>query len=127
LNTDFLQSLEPYTSYRYALGLVLGGLTLWFVVSGVLSLRQMAAMLRDFNRLASEVRVLDDARLALDPDFDLSSLPTLKARPGRTVKFMFMLAALKVLSPRSLARMAPELIAVGVLIAANAWALWYVF
>lgn len=124
---DFLQSLEPYTSYRYTLGLVLGGLTLWFVLTGLLALREYSAMLRDFNRLASQIRVLDDARVALDPGFDLSKLPTLKARPGRTVKLMIILAALRVLSPRSLARMAPELIAVALLATASAWALWYVF
>jgi hypothetical protein len=124
---DFLQSLEPYTSYRYVLGLVLGGLTGWFVLTGVLSLRQFAAMLRDFNRLASEARVFDDARLALDPDYDLSKVPKLKARPGRVVKLMALRAVLRLLSPRSLARMAPEVIVVGALVAANTWALWYVF
>lgn len=124
---DFLQSLEPYTSYRYMLGLVLGGLTVWFVVAGVLALRQYAAMMKDFNRLASEARVFDDARLALDPNYDLTKVPTLKAKPGRVVKMMAILAALRVLSPRSLARMAPELIAVALLAAGNVWALWYVF
>ncbi|MBK9973539.1 MAG: hypothetical protein IPP14_01995 [Planctomycetes bacterium] len=124
---DFLEKLEPYTSYRYILGLVLGGLTLYFVVTSLLSLRQLAALLRDFNNLAAQGRVLDDARLALDPGCDLKHLPTLKAKPGRIVKMMLLLAVLKVLRPASLVRLWPELTAVTVLAVLSAWSYVYVF
>lgn len=124
---DFIERLEPYTSYRYILGLVLGGLTLYFVVTSLLSLRQLAGLLRDFNNLASQGRILDDARLAINENCDLKHLPTLKARPGRVVKLMLLIAVLKVLRPRSLARLWPELTAVTVLAALSVWSYLYVF
>ncbi|MBX3475352.1 MAG: hypothetical protein KF754_13310 [Planctomycetes bacterium] len=124
---DFLERLEPYTSYRYILGLVLGGLTLYFVVTSLVSLKQLAGLLRDFNNLASQGRVLDDARLAIDPNCDLRHLPTLKSRPGRVVKLMLLIAVLKQLRPSSLARLWPEFVAVAVLGGLSLWAYVYVF
>ncbi|MBE7492440.1 MAG: hypothetical protein HS108_11865 [Planctomycetes bacterium] len=124
---DFLERLEPYTSYRYVLGLVLGGLTLYFVVTSLASLRQLGALLRDLNSLASQGRILDEARLAVDPNCDLKALPTLKSKPGRAVRLLLLLAVLRVLSPRSLARLWPELLAVAVLAALSLWAYVYVF
>lgn len=124
---DFLERLEPYTSYRYVLGLVLGGLTLYFVVTSLVSLRELAGLLRDFNNLASQGRILDEARLAIDPKCDLKALPTLKSRPGRVVKLILLIAVLKVLRPSSLAKLGPELAAVAVLGALSLWAYVYVF
>jgi hypothetical protein len=124
---DFIERLEPYASYRYILGLVLGGLTLYFVVTSLLSLRQLAGLLRDFNNLASQGRVLDDARLAIDAHCDLKHLPTLKAKPGRVIKLILLIAVLKVLRPASLARLWPELTAVTVLTVLSVWSYMYVF
>lgn len=124
---EFLERLEPYTSYRYILGLVLGGLTLYFVITSLISMRQISGLLHDLNQLASQGRILDDARLALDPGCDLKHLPTLKAKPGRLVKMMLLLAVLKMTRFSSLRRLWPELAAVAVLLALSVWSYVYVF
>lgn len=124
---DFLQSLEPYTSYRYILALVLGGLTLFFVVSGLIELRQLSGLLADFNRMAGKGRVLDEARLAVDPGCDLQQLPTLKAKPGRVVKLMLLLVVLRQFRLHNLLSLAPELVAIVLLGAGCVWSLEYVF
>ncbi|MCZ7604656.1 MAG: hypothetical protein M5U25_01000 [Planctomycetota bacterium] len=124
---DFLHSAEPYTSYRYVLGLVLGGITVYFVVTAIMSLRNLQGLLQDFNRQVNEQRLFDDVRLMLDPDYDLSLEKPLKARPGRIIKLSLLSACLRLLSFRTLVYVFPELIGVIIVGSAAAVAYWYVF
>lgn len=124
---DTLERLEPYSSYRYLLGLVLGGLTLYLLWSSWVSLRQFLGLMRDFNRMASRGRLLDEARLSVDPKFDLASLPPLKARPGRVILLAALNAALRVVSWRTARELAPELLLALALGSASLAAYWYVF
>lgn len=124
---DFLHSAEPYTSYRYVLGLVLGGITVYFVVTAIMSLRNLQGLLQDFNRQVNEQRVFNDVRLMLDPDYDTSLEKPLRAKPGRIIKLSLLSACLRLLSFRTLVYVFPELIGVIVLGSASAVAYWYVF
>lgn len=124
---DTLERLEPYSSYRYLLGLVLGGLTLYLLWSSWVSVRQFLGLLRDFNRMASKGRMLDEARLTLDPEFDLAALPPLKAQPGRVILLAALSAALRVISWRTARELAPELALAALLAGASLAAYWYVF
>lgn len=124
---DFLHSAEPYTSYRYVLGLVLGGITVYFVVTAIMSLRNLQGLLQDFNRQVNEQRLFDDVRLMLDPDYDLSLEKPLRARPGRIIKLSLLSACLRLLSFRTLVYVFPELIGVILMGSASAVAYWYVF
>lgn len=124
---DFLHSAEPYTSYRYVLGLVLGGITVYFVVTAIMSLRNLQGLLQDFNRQVNEQRLFDDVRLMLDPDYDLSLEKPLRAKPGRIIKLSLLSACLRLLSFRTLVYVFPELIGVILMGSASAVAYWYVF
>ncbi|MCB9932926.1 MAG: hypothetical protein H6841_05815 [Planctomycetes bacterium] len=124
---DFLNSAEPYTSYRYVLGLVLGGITVYFVVTAIMSLRNLQGLLQDFNRQVNEQRLFDDVRLMLDPDYDLSLEKPLRAKPGRIIKLSLLSACLRLLSFRTLVYVFPELIGVIIVGSAAAVAYWYVF
>ncbi|MCG3184650.1 MAG: hypothetical protein ICCCNLDF_02778 [Planctomycetes bacterium] len=124
---DFLHSAEPYTSYRYVLGLVLGGITVYFVVTAIMSLRNLQGLLQDFNRHVNEQRLFDDVRLMLDPDYDLSLEKPLRAKPGRIIKLSLLSACLRLLSFRTLVYVFPELIGVILMGSASAVAYWYVF
>lgn len=124
---DFVNSAEPYTSYRYVLGLVLGGITVYFVVTAVMSLRNLQGLLQDFNRQVNEQRLFDDVRLMLDPDYDLSLEKPLRAKPGRIIKLSLLSACLRLLSFRTMVYVFPELIGVLILGSASAVAYWYVF
>lgn len=124
---DFLHSAEPYTSYRYVLGLVLGGITVYFVVTAIMSLRNLQGLLQDFNRQVNEQRLFDDVRLMLDPDYDLSLEKPLRAKPGRIIKLSLLSACLRLLSFRTLVYVFPELIGVVIVGSAAAVAYWYVF
>lgn len=124
---DFLHSAEPYTSYRYVLGLVLGGITVYFVVTAIMSLRNLQGLLQDFNRQVNEQRLFDDVRLMLDPDYDLSLEKPLRAKPGRIIKLSLLSACLRLLSFRTLVYVFPELIGVIIVGSAAAVAYWYVF
>lgn len=119
---DFLHSAEPYTSYRYVLGLVLGGITVYFVVTAIMSLRNLQGLLQDFNRQVNEQRLFDDVRLMLDPDYDLSLEKPLRAKPGRIIKLSLLSACLRLLSFRTLVYVFPELI--GVILMGSASAAW---
>jgi hypothetical protein len=124
---EFLESAEPYTSYRYVLGLVLGGLTLYFVYTGYASIRNFQGLLRDLNRQVHEQRVFNDVRVMLEPGFDISTVPPLKAQPGRIIKLSVLSACLRLISFRTLRAVWLELIGVVVLGAATMVAYWYVF
>lgn len=124
---DFLHSAEPYTSYRYVLGLVLGGITVYFVVTAIMSLRNLQGLLQDFNRQVNEQRVFNDVRLMLDPDYDTSLEKPLRAKPGRIIKLSLLSACLRLLSFRTLVYVFPELIGVLILGSAAAAAYWFVF
>lgn len=124
---DFLNSVEPYTSYRYVLGLVLGGLFVYFAATAVMSLRNLKGLLDDLNRQVNENRLFDDVRIKLDPDFDLSKEKPLNAKPGRIIKLAMLSACLRLVSFRTFIYVLPELIAVTLLGTASAIAYYYVF
>ena len=124
---EFFESAEPYTSYRYVLGLVLGGLTLYFFYTSFASLRNFQGLLRDFNRQVHEQRVFNDVRQKLEPGFDISTVPPLKAHPGRIVKLAVLSACLRLISFRTLRYVWLELLGVIVLGAAALVAYWFVF
>jgi hypothetical protein len=123
---EFMRSAEPYTSYRYVLGLVLTGLFVYFLVTSILSLRNLRGLLQDMNRQAREHGVFHDVRLMLDPDYQSTSRPP-RAKPGRIIKLALYSACLRLVSFRTLAYVLPELIGVIVVGSAAAVAYWYVF
>lgn len=123
----FLNSAEPYTSYRYVLGLVLSGLTIWYLYTAYASVRNFQGLLRDMNSQVNDQRLFDDVRLMLDPKYDVSHEKPLKAKPGRIIKLTALRACLRLLSFRTLVYVFPELIGVLVLGSAAAAAYWYVF
>ena len=124
---EFLESAEPYTSYRYGLGLVLSGMTLYFVYTAYASIRNFQGLLRDLNRQVHEQRVFNDVRVMVEPGFDISTVPPLKAQPGRIIKLSVLSAVLKLLSFRTLRAVWLDLSGVVVLTAAIIVAYWYVF
>jgi hypothetical protein len=121
------ESAEPYTSYRYVLGLVLTGLFIYFVATSILSLRNLLGLLRDMNRQVNEKRFFDDVRLRLDPDWDISRERPLQAKPGRIIKLSLLSACLRLISFRTFLYVFPELVGVLALGSAAAVAYWYVF
>jgi hypothetical protein len=124
---DLLIALEPYASFRFSLGLVLTGLTIYVMVNGAISVRQFYALMHDFDQQAKGQRLLDQARQALDPSIDLSKLPRLKARPGRIIRSYVALAWLHLLSWRTLWLHWREFALIALLLAACVPAYWYVF
>ncbi|MCC6151641.1 MAG: hypothetical protein IT461_15420 [Planctomycetes bacterium] len=124
---DLLIALEPYASFRFTLGLVLTGLTIYVMVNSAISLRQFYALMHDFDQQAKGQRLLDQARLALDPSIDLSKSPRLQARPGRIIRNYVALAWLRLFSWRTLWRHWREFALIVLLSAACVPAYWYVF
>jgi hypothetical protein len=124
---DFLEKLEPYTSYRFALGLVLAGMTLYWVITSLGGVRTLRAFMRDLNSQVNDERLFNDVRLDLDPDFDLSTLPRLQAKPGRIVKLELITVSVRMLSWRTLRRVWLELLGCGVLLPAVVYSYWAVF
>lgn len=122
-----LESAEPYTSYRYVLGLVLTGLFVYFLVTSILSLKNLRDLLRDMNRQVNEKRFFDDVRLRLDPDWDVSHERPLKAKPGRIIKLSLLSNCLRLISFRTFLYVFPELVGVTLVGSAAAVAYWYVF
>lgn len=114
---DLIVALEPYASYRFTLGLVLAGLTLYVSVSGLISLRQFMLFLADVDRQSKGARLLDAARLALDPACDLSRSPRLSARPGRIVRNAVLISFLRLISWRTLMKHWPEFLVLALLTA----------
>ncbi|MCB9893712.1 MAG: hypothetical protein H6839_04610 [Planctomycetes bacterium] len=123
---EILKGAEPYTSYRYVLGLVLAGLTIYFIVTSILSLRNLQGLLQDLNRQAREHGVFHDVRLMIDPEYKATSKP-LRAKPGRIIKLSILSACLRLISFRTLVYVFPELMGVIVIGGAAAAAYWYVF
>lgn len=124
---DLLIALEPYASFRFTLGLVLMGLTIYVMVNGAISVRQFYALMHDFDKQAKGQRLLDQARLSLDPGIDLSKSPRLKARPGRIIRNYVALAWLRLLSWRTLWLHWREFALIVLLSAACLPLYWYVF
>lgn len=124
---DVVNSLEPYASYRFVLGLVLIGLFVYFTWTAVMSLRNMQGLLDDLNAQVNENRMFDDVRVKIDPDVDLSAERPLRARPGRIVKLSVLSSCLRLFSLRTIVYVLPELIAVTLLGTASAVAYWFVF
>lgn len=124
---DLLIALEPYASFRFTLGLVLTGLTLYVMVNSAISVRQFYALMHDFDKQAKGQRLFDQARLALDPDFDLTKAPRLKVRPGRIVRNYVALAWLRLFSWRTVLRHWREFGLIVLLSAACVPFYWYVF
>ncbi len=124
---DFLESLEPYTSYRFALGLVLTGMTLYWVITSLGGVRTLRAFMRDLNVQVNDERLFNEMRLNLDPEFDLATLPRLNAKPGRIVKLELITVCVRMLSWRTLRRVWLELLGCAVLLPAAVYAYWVVF
>jgi hypothetical protein len=124
---DFLESLEPYTSYRFALGLVLTGMTLYWVITSLGGVRTLRAFIRDLNTQVNDERMLNDVRLDLDPDFDVTTLPRLNAKPGRIIKLELLTVSVRMMSWRTLRRVWLELLGCAVLLPAAVYAYWVVF
>lgn len=124
---ELLTAIEPYASFRFTLGLVLTGLTIYVAVSSAIGLRQFYAFLNDLDKQAQGQRVLDAARLALDPNTDLSKLPPLKARPGRIIRNAVAIAWLRLFSWRTLWLHWREFALIGLLGAACLPAYWFIF
>jgi hypothetical protein len=124
---DLLIALEPYASFRFTLGLVLTGLTIYVMVNSAISVRQFYALMHDFDQQAKGQRLLDQARLALDPCIDLSKSPRLQARPGRIIRNYVALAWLRLFSLRTLRLHWREFALIVLLAAACVPAYWYVF
>lgn len=124
---DFLEGVEVYTSYRYALALVLSGLTIYWVITSLGSLRGLREFMAEMNARVNEDRLFNDARKMLEPGFDLQQLPKLNAKPGRIIKFALLSACLRLISFRTFRRVWPELIGCLVLAPACVYAYWLVF
>ena len=124
---DLVITVEPYASFRFTLGLVLTGLTIYLIVNSLISLRQFLSFLRDLDQQVAGQRILDQARLALDPEVNLSQLTPLRTRPGRIIRQAVLIAFLRMISWRSLASNWREWLILAALSAACLPAYWYVF
>lgn len=124
---QWLEGLEPYTSYRVTLGFVLGAIFVYTLVEAAISLRAFFNILRGLDDLARQRRLFDAARLAVSPALDLSALPPRRSRPGSALRLMVVNAALRAVSLDGLRRCAPELGLIALLTPACVAAYWYVF
>ena len=124
---SLLESLEPYTSYRFALGLVLAGMTLYWLVTSLGSLRNLRDFMRDLNMQVNDERLFNDVRVQLDPDCDLDELPPLKAKPGRIIKLALLSVCVRMLGWRTVRRVWLELAGCLLLAPACLYAYWLVF
>jgi hypothetical protein len=124
---DLLEQVEPYTSYRFALALVLAGITLYWLITSIGALRSLRQFIADMNQQVNEQRLFNDVRLRLDRRFDLESLPPLRAKPGRIIKLALLSACMRLLGWRSLLRVSHYLLAIAILAPACVVAYWFVF
>lgn len=123
----FLEKVEPYSSYRFLLGLALGGLTLWIVVSFLISIKHFYALLADLDRKAASRRLFDGARRSVRADVSLEGLPLPRARPGRALKLLLLTSLLRLLGPRTIKECWPEMLGIVLLGAACLAIYTYVF
>jgi hypothetical protein len=124
---ELLERIEPYTSYRFTLGLVLSGITLWSLVTSGISIVQTARLLADLDLMTRQARLLDAARAAAGDSRPVSELPVMTARPGRAIRLLLLLHLLRLLRPRALARCWPEWLGLLVLGVANLYAYYVIF
>jgi hypothetical protein len=124
---DFLEGVEVYTSYRYALALVLSGLTIYWLITSLGSLRSLREFMAELNARVNEERFFNDVRRSLEPERDLSNLPPLNAKPGRIVKLALLSACLRLISFRTFRRVWFELLGCLVLAPLCVYAYWLVF
>lgn len=124
---EFLESTEPYTSYRYLIGLVLTGLTFYWLVTSLGSVRSFQAFVRDMNRHVDEDRFMNEVRKELDPEFDTSVLPPLKSKPGRIIKLSVLSATLRLISFRTLRAVWADLLGIVLLAPLCVYAYWWIF
>ncbi len=119
---QFVETIEPYSSYRYVLALVLFGLTTWLVVSSILSLRGMRQLMLTVNRQMQSRRLLDDVRIMLDPDHDLSQSEPYRANTARIAKLAMLRALLRQFGWKTLRAVWLELVLLAALSLACVWA-----
>jgi hypothetical protein len=124
---DTLEQIEPYTSYRFALALVLAGITAYWVFTSIGALRSLRLFVAEMNRQVNEQRLFNEVRLRLDRRFDLDALPLLRAKPGRIIKLALLSASLRLLGWRSLLRVSHYLLAIAILLPACGVAYWFAF
>ncbi|MDC1141605.1 hypothetical protein OAU50_00815 [Planctomycetota bacterium] len=124
---EFLQSIEPYSSYRFIMGLVLTGLTIYMFAMSYVSFRNFKGFLAELNQNAKEQRVFDEVRKMIAEDYDVERNPTLTANPGRVIKLAAIEAALKVFTWRTAVRLMPEILSIIALATGCAVAYYFVF
>jgi hypothetical protein len=124
---ETLETIEPYTSYRVAIALVLFGIFVYSVVTTIANAFSLRDFIRDLNRQVNENRLFDDVRLELDPNRDLTALPRLNAKPGRIIKLALLSACLRLVSFRTLWRNGLLILGCAILAPMCAVAYWYVF
>jgi hypothetical protein len=124
---DFFETLEPYTSYRFALGLVLTGMTIYWVATSYGGLRTLRAFMRDMNMQVNDGRLFNEVRIQLDPEADLTTLPPLQAKPGRIIKLELLSVCVRMLSWRTMRRVWMELLGCLLLAPLCLYAYWLVF
>lgn len=124
---DFLEKLEPYSSYRFILGLVLTGMTIYWLITSLGSIRTFKAFVRDLNMQVNDQRLFSDVRKILEPEYDVSVLPPLKAKPGQIIKLTLITVVLRMAGWRTFKRVWPELLGCLLLAPACLYAYWLVF
>ena len=124
---QWIERLEPYTSYRIVLSFVLGAITLYTVAEALISLRSFLIILRNLDAMAQEKRVFDYARIALDPSFGPSSQTTIKSKPGSLLRHLVIMATLKAFDRKTLRLCWRELALIGVLLSACIAAYIYIY
>lgn len=124
---DFLEGVEVYTSYRFALALALSGLTIYWVITSLGSLRSLREFMAELNTRVNEDRLFNEMRRAMDPERDLTQLRPLQAKPGRIIKFALLSTILRMFSFRTFKRVWLELLGCLILAPLCIYAYWVVF
>lgn len=109
---EFLQSVEPYSSYRFIMGLVLTGLTIYMLAMSYVSYRNFKGFLAELNENAKEQRVFDEVRVMISKEHDVTRHPTLTANPGRVIKLLAISAGLRVVTWRTVLQLLPEILCI---------------
>ncbi|MHC4841671.1 MAG: hypothetical protein ACYTDT_12100 [Planctomycetota bacterium] len=124
---ELLNDIEPYSSYRFIMGLVLTGLTIYMFAMSYVSYRNIKGFLIELNENAKESRVFDEVRTMIMEDYDVERHPTLTANPGRIIKLSAIDAALRVFTWRTAVKLLPEILCIIALSAGCAIAYYFVF